>query len=283
MVWKAYFEIIRPSGCIFISIIVLIGQILTLNCLPNVGIGFPAVLTSFLLTASSFTINDYYDYEIDKVNTPWRTLPSKKMDKNRAIQYGIFLAFIGLMFALFNTFYSSLVALGSYFISIIYIIKGKKFGFLGNLMVSFTIASSFIFGSLSVNNRINSLVLHISIISFFYILGGEIIQSISDAEGDKIADVKSIALVHGYKYASLLASVCYIITAFAGAYFAYYYSKNLETFSPFIILSTILILSYILIPLIKEPNKRTAKETRKKINYIAFLIIIVLLFYSCFR
>lgn len=274
----AYFRIIRPSGCIMISIITVIGQTLAKGGLPEPIVVLPAFLTAFLMTASSFTVNDYIDHEIDAINTPWRPIPSGMMTRYEAFKFGVALGVFGVSISLYTSPPACLVALGSLMLTTLYSVRGKYLGLFGHVMVALSIASTFIFGALTAVENITPLVFGMFLVSFLYILGGEVTQSIADVEGDRVKGVRSIAVVNGPKAAGITATVCYVLTALAGALTSYLYGAGLEAYTLIIVFSTIAFTSWIIFPLLKNPNKETAISIRRRVNFLAYLIIALLLF-----
>ena len=274
----AYFRIIRPSGCIMISIITVIGQTLAKGGLPEPIVVLPAFLTAFLMTASSFTVNDYIDHEIDAINTSWRPIPSGMMTRYEALKFGVALGVFGVSISLFTSPPACLVALGSLMLTTLYSVRGKYLGLFGHVMVALSIASTFIFGALTAVENITPLVFGMFLVSFLYILGGEVTQSIADVEGDRVKGVRSIAVVNGLKAAGITATVCYVLTALAGALTSYLYGAGLEVYTLIIVFSTIAFTSWITFPLLKNPNKETAISIRRRVNFLAYLIIALLLF-----
>ena len=276
----AYIRIIRPSGCLMVSLIAVIGQALASGEAPKLISLTPAFLTGFFMTASSFTINDYVDHEIDAINAPWRPIPSGLMARDEALRFGVALGSIGSAISLFTSPPACFVAIGSLLLSILYTVKGKYLGLLGHSMVALSIASTFIFGALTMMESISPLVSGIFTVSFLYILGGELTQSISDYEGDEAKGVRSMAIVRGRKAAAVAATVCYMSTALAGAITSSLHGAGLETYTFIIILGTFTTVSYITLPLLRNPDMETAIVIRRRINYLAYLIITVLLFAS---
>lgn len=273
----AYLSLIRPSGCVMISIITVIGQVLALGELPELIVVMPAFLTGFFMTASSFAINDYIDHEIDAINAPWRPIPSGMMTRDEALRFGVALGLFGMAISLFTSPPAYIVAIGSLLLSILYTVKGKYLGLLGHVMVALSIASSFVFGALAIMESITPPVFSIFIVSFLYILGGEVTQSIADLEGDMVKGVRSMAIVKGPKAAALTATVCYILTALAGAITSFLFGAGLDAYMWIIVFGTLIITSYITFPLLRKPDKETATKIRKRINSLAYLIITVLL------
>ncbi len=78
---KGLLRIIRPVNCIIMSFAVLVGASLTgLDNLNWLSLLYGA-LTSFTLTGAAMAVNDYYDYDIDKINEPMRPIPSGEVSK----------------------------------------------------------------------------------------------------------------------------------------------------------------------------------------------------------
>jgi geranylgeranylglycerol-phosphate geranylgeranyltransferase len=263
-----------------VSLIAVIGQALASGEVPKLISLTTAFLTGFFMTASSFTINDYVDHEIDAMNTPWRPIPSGMITRDEALRFGVVLGSIGSASSLFTSPPACIVAIGSLLLSILYTVKGKYLGLLGHAMVALSIASTFIFGALTVMESVPPLVSGVFTVSFLYILGGELTQSISDYEGDNAKDVRSMAIVRGRKAAAVTATVCYVLTVLAGAATSSLYGAGLGPYTLIIVIGTFTAVSYITLPLLRNPDKETATMIRRRINFLAYLLITVLLIAS---
>ena len=249
----AYVKIIRPSACTIIVASALIGQILASGSFPEARTAIISGLSCFLLTSSSFTLNDYVDYEVDLINTPQRPIPSGRMTRFEALRYGIGLGIVGAAFTLLLSPIATIVGFTLYTLTILYTIKVKVYGFVGNIIVALSIASYFLFGYLTINRYLDSFIVSIASICFFYSLGGEVAQSIGDAEGDKLRGVKSIALVNGPRTAAIVTSICYALMAVMGAYTALLFGLK--------------------VPLLRNPSKESAERARNIVNAFAIIIL----------
>jgi geranylgeranylglycerol-phosphate geranylgeranyltransferase len=274
---RAYIDIIRPTGCFMVALIAVIGQALASGEAPRLVSLTPAFLTGFFMTASSFTINDYVDHEIDAINAPWRPIPSGRLTRGEALRFGVALGIVGSAFSLFTSMPASIVAIGSLLLSVLYTVKGKYLGLLGHAMVALSISSTFIFGALTVMDGVTPLVSGIFVVSFLYILGGELTQSISDYEGDKAKGVRSMAIIQGPRAAAITAATSYILMALSGAATSSLYGAGLGPYSLMIVIGTLVAVSFITFPLLRSPDKETSTMVRRRINYLAYLIIVVLL------
>ena len=263
-----------------VSLITVIGQALASGGVPELAFVVPAFLTGFLMTASSFTINDYVDHEIDAINAPWRPIPSGSIARDKALRFGVALGMMGSAFSLLTSPQACVIAVGSLLLSILYTVKGKYMGLPGHAMVALSIASTFVFGALTISESVNHLVSGVFVVSFLYILGGELTQSISDYVGDEAKGVRSMAIVRGRRAAAVAATVCYVLMALTGAGVSSLYGVGLGPYSLIIVIGTFTAGAFITLPLMINPDKGTASMIRRRINTLAYLIITVLLLAS---
>jgi geranylgeranylglycerol-phosphate geranylgeranyltransferase len=207
---KGSFSLIRPINCLMIGFAVMTGQYISLSMLPSLSNAILGFCSAAFLMASTMSMNDYYDLEIDKINCPERPIPSGIIMPNEAILIGIISGLIGIFSAALINLYSLAVAFFALILMLYYNTKGKKTGLFGNILVSICIGLPFIFGGVSVG-RITYLLILFSLMAFISNLGREVTKGIMDVEGDQLKKIKTIAVVHGPKTASIVASVLYII------------------------------------------------------------------------
>jgi geranylgeranylglycerol-phosphate geranylgeranyltransferase len=185
------------------AVIVGASLVSTLNFTINLILGF---VTSFSLTAASMTINDYYDREIDAINEPNRPIPKGDVSPKEALMFAAALTAIGLVAALKTNMPSLILAVTALIISITYITKGKRTGLPGNLLVSATVVTPFIYGGLTVGKIETSTLLFVAI-AFLSNTGREITKGIVDIEGDKTHNIKTIAVTYGEQTAAATAAI----------------------------------------------------------------------------
>ena len=204
------FILIRPMNCFMIGFAVIAGQYIALGMLPsfdNAALGF---FSAALLMASTMSMNDYYDLEIDKINCPKRPIPSEIITPREAIIISLILGFIGIIAAALINVYSLAIASFALIFMLYYNTRGKKTGFLGNILVSICIGLPFIFGGAAVG-RVTYLLVLFSLMAFISNLGREVTKGIMDLEGDRLKKIKTIAVIHGPRKASIVGATLYII------------------------------------------------------------------------
>ncbi len=206
---RGVIQLFRPELPLAAGLCVVVGEMLALGAfppLPALGLGF---VCGFFLSASALITNDYFDLEVDRINAPQRPLPASLLTRSEVMALGIVTGLVGLAAAwAFNPF-----ALGLSFIvwlmGFLYNWKLKAAGLWGNLIVSASVAFTFILGAIGVGQAANRTVLIFGLIAFFFDLAEEIAGDAMDAEGDQKRASKSIAIVRGKKIALRLSGVLF--------------------------------------------------------------------------
>jgi geranylgeranylglycerol-phosphate geranylgeranyltransferase len=205
-----YLLLIRPLNSIMMGLAVIIGEVTILGAFPKIEEIIFGFFIGFFLTAFSMVLNDIMDIEIDRINVPNRPLPSGRISINNAKIYSIILAIIGILLTFYFSIYAIIIAFSSLIVSILYNTKAKKTGLLGNIMVAYCVAIPFLFGAIITSNSINMKILTFFMLAFLSTIGREIIKGIADIKGDKIKNIKTLALSYGTKKAAIIASLFYL-------------------------------------------------------------------------
>jgi geranylgeranylglycerol-phosphate geranylgeranyltransferase len=207
---KGLLRLIRPLNCTVMSFAVLVGASLTgLGNLHWTGLLFGAI-TAFTLTGAAMAVNDYYDYDIDKINEPNRPIPSGQVSLKASLVTTALMTLIGLSFAFMISLYCLFFATIAWIIMVAYTTVGKRAGVPGNLLVSACVAAPFLFGSLVAVNTVVINILLFASMAFLSNTGREITKGIVDIEGDSQHKIKTLAVVFGSKKAALAAAVFFV-------------------------------------------------------------------------
>ncbi len=202
-----------------VGIAVLIGEVVvykTIFPLKTV-LGF---ITGFSITGASMASNDYWDRDVDKINSPNRPIPSGRVTPKEAAVLAAIFSVLGLVSACFINFPTSLIiASVGLLMFLSYNYRLKQLGFMGNILVSASIVLPLVFGGLvqpqtSTSMQSLALLIFFEIMIFFANTGREVNKGISDIEGDKVRKVSTIALKYGPKAAAQLSSAFYLFAVF---------------------------------------------------------------------
>jgi len=203
----------------------------------NLLLGF---ITAFTLSGASMAINDYYDYEIDKINEPNRPIPSGIVKHRESVVFAFILILIGLATSALTTPFSLMlltVAAVSLLLSVAYVTKGKKTGLPGNFLVSACVAISFVYGSFIVGQGYIKVLLFAAL-AFLSNTGREVAKGIVDVEGDRTKGMRTVMVVHGGKVASVVAS-CFFLSAVFLSLFPWLLGLVSVWYVPFVVVADV--------------------------------------------
>jgi len=200
----ALIEILRPVNGLMAVLAFVIGAIL---CgLPIAPIPLQLLIGAivvFLHSGAGMVLNDYFDWKIDRVNRPYRIIPSGRMSLEAALNYATALFGVGLALAFFFLPPSMIIlAVFNAALSILYSWKMKRTA-IGHIIVSWLTASVFIFASLLVET-ITEIALILFSLVFCANLAREIVKGIEDYRGDKALGARTLAIVLGKDVAGWL-------------------------------------------------------------------------------
>ncbi|MEA1905076.1 MAG: UbiA family prenyltransferase [Candidatus Hadarchaeota archaeon] len=200
----AVFELIRPHNCLFAGIAVLIGAIIAAE-----GI-FPekalfAFLAAAFISGAGYAVNDYSDRKIDRVNRPWRPIPSGRLGVTDALMIAGVLFVVGISFAAFVNLSCLLLAGFNSFALALYASELKRRGLVGNLAISYLVGSTFLFGGLAVGEL--QAVGILAAMAGLSTMGRELIKDIEDMSGDRKLGLGTFPIRHGMRATAALAVV----------------------------------------------------------------------------
>ena len=219
---SGYVRLMRPVNCLMMGFAVIVGAAISNQGFENVPFsnlvyGF---VTGFTLTAASMVINDFYDKDVDTVNEPKRPIPSGLIKPEEALVLASVLTAIGFTVAFLTNTASSLcfvTAIISWIVSVTYATAGKRTGLLGNFLVSTCVAIPFIYGSLAATNTIGLNIIFFVSMAFLSNTGREITKGIVDVQGDKLRNIKTLAVRYGDRTAADAAILFYLAAVLLSA------------------------------------------------------------------
>jgi len=295
---KAIWDIMRLEHGFMLFIAILVGSIISQKILYNNILEIP--LKSFILTfftamfleSSTFALNDYFDFEIDKKNK--RTdRPLVRGDIKPKTALSIFFVFfpIGIICSYFVNIVCFFIALITAFFAVLYDSHMKKIKLVGNFYIAYIMAIPFVFGAAAVlpNNilsfNIDPSIFIIAFIAFLAGSGREIMKDVQDFEGDKEKGVRSFPKYIGKRKSNIIAGIFYII-AILISLFPFFFNRyeiyflNMAYFLPVLICDTMLLGTSLQLFVKKEPN---LKIYRKFTLIAIFIGLLAFLMGALFR
>ncbi len=155
-------------------------------------------LSTVLVAAGGYVINDYYDVKIDFVNNPDRVVIGKTIHRRFAILLHIALSAAGIFIGLLVSW--ELAAVNFFSVSVLWFYSNllKRQPFIGNftvaLLTGFSIAILLLLYTIS-----TGLIIVYAVFAFFMTLIREIIKDMEDLKGDNTYGCKTLPIVWGIR------------------------------------------------------------------------------------
>ena len=259
-----YIMIIRPLNVLLGGLTILISSLIIKYEGPAISVILPVFVVMFF-TMGANTLNDYFDYEIDKINRPDRAISSGLVLRNQALILSLFFFIIGVLIALRLNKDSQLLSIGvSLPLIIAYNVKLKNYPLIGNIIVSLILAMSFIYAGL-VFKKTEPLIIP-ALLAFGLTLIREIVKDLADIKGDKSAGLMTFPIIYGEKKTVIL---CTILSLFLGlGSFIPFLTGYYNTFYGIsLILMVEIPLAVVVISLLNKPVILTAKRGSKLLKF----------------
>jgi geranylgeranylglycerol-phosphate geranylgeranyltransferase len=193
------------------GVCVILGEILAAGKIPGAGQGILGFLSVFLISASALILNDYFDIETDKINAPDRPLPAGLVSEREVLLLSALVTAIGLFCAYLISQTALLVGMLVWLVGFLYNWRFKKAGFVGNLMVTFSVGMTFIFGGIAVGRPLEKIIWVFALMVMLVDLGEEIAADAMDMEGDRQAGSRSLAVLYGREIALKISAVIFFL------------------------------------------------------------------------
>lgn len=258
------------------GVCVILGELLALGDIPaarEMTLGF---LSVFLISATSLILNDYFDLESDKINAPERPLPSGIVTKRDVVLLSCVVTALGFIAGTLLSFQALLVVILAWAVGFLYNWRFKKTGLLGNLMVSFSVGMTFIFGGIAVDRPFETVVWFFGILALLINAGEEIAADAMDVEGDSQAGSRSLAVLFGREDAiRISAAIFFLVIIISFLPFLLGWMEWLYAL-PFMFMDAVILFSTTRLLDSKLPNRRMYIRWIYLSASLAILIVIVI-------
>lgn len=223
-------------------------------------------LSTVLIAAGGYVINDYYDVKIDYVNNPERVVVGKTIHRRFAILFHIALSVLGVFIGLFVSWKLAVVNMFSVSVLWFYSNLLKRLPFIGNFTVALlTGASIAIIILLYSTNTV--LILIYALFSFFMTLVREIIKDMEDLKGDNTFGCKTLPIVWGVRKTKITLYLLIVLFSLTVVIINYLY-VNLEV---------IYFVMLLFVPLAWLVTRLVRADTKKDYGWLSSFCKVIML------
>jgi 4-hydroxybenzoate polyprenyltransferase len=173
-------------------------------------------LSTLLVAAGGYIINDYYDIKIDLVNKPGKLIVGKFISRRMALIWHLSLSFTGIVAGFYNGTIIGTIHLCAAFILWLYSNRLKRLPLAGNLSVAFLSALSVFLLAVLYRQNYEIIVVY-SLFAFYISLIREIIKDMEDIRGDAVFGCRTLPIIWGFRKTKkliLLILVIFIVNLF---------------------------------------------------------------------
>ncbi|MHA2473304.1 MAG: UbiA family prenyltransferase [Promethearchaeota archaeon] len=234
---------------------------------------FIAFFIVFISGAGAFAINDYYDFDVDKINERRdRPLVIGLVSKNIALVTALISIIIVIVLSLFLNLTSMILVFISVPFFYIYSMGLKKRLVIKNLLIAYSYLSTIFLGSLINDSQLEPIIIYFGTMGFIVGLANEIMFDIADVEGDSEKMIKTIATEYGKKKAAIISVLLYFIIVLLDPLpFILRIDQRLHMDYLFLMLILFIVASYVVLSLSLLKNQ--SKENILRLRTIVFLIM----------
>jgi 4-hydroxybenzoate polyprenyltransferase len=159
---------------------------------------FVLSVSTMIIAAAGYIINDYYDVKIDLINKPERVVVGRSITRRYAILFHTFLSFMGVALGFLLSWQIGVINFFSAFLLWLYSNNLKRQALVGNLAVALLTGLSIAL----LNWLYHSNVLLVNVyasFAFFMTLVREVIKDMEDLKGDVTYGCKTLPIIWGFR------------------------------------------------------------------------------------
>ena len=193
-----YLKLLRPKNALMSAIGATIGW-LTGGYSDLMRYLIVAMVPPLVLMGGN-AINDYFDFEIDAINKPFRPIPQGIITRREAFLSYILLSLVAAALASLLGWIPFSIASLFAIVWYLYARTLKAKGIIGNIVVSTGVGFTIIFGYISTSGGgLFLLPVTLALVAFSANLAREIVKTVEDLPGDKKAGLSTVPIKFGMK------------------------------------------------------------------------------------
>lgn len=223
-------------------------------------------LSTVLVAAAGYIINDYYDVKIDTINKPKRVVVGRMLRRRVAMFAHIILNMLGILIAFSISLKIGAITFISGFLLWLYSNQLKRLPFIGNFVIAFLTAISVMVVFIYAPHN-EFLVYTFAFFAFFISLIREIIKDMEDVKGDATFGCQTLPIIWGIRRTKILLYL--LIASFLILLFSLsiYLDNTIVTY----------FCLFVLIPVVWLTYKLIVADTKKEFAHLSTICKIIML------
>ncbi|ADV48295.1 geranylgeranylglycerol-phosphate geranylgeranyltransferase [Cellulophaga sp. E16_2] len=211
------FSVVRGYNILIIVIAQYLASIYILS--PNLPLRkvvfdfnlFLIVLSSSMVIAAGYIINNFYDAEKDLINKPHKTMLDRLVSQRFKLSTYFILNFLSVLVASYVSF-KAVLFFSSYIFGIwVYSHKLKRIPFIGNFISATLAVAPFFVVFVYYRNFEHVIFVH-ALFLFLVILARELIKDLENIAGDIAQNYKTIPILYGENTSKTIIGILFLLT-----------------------------------------------------------------------
>ncbi|MFC1725048.1 geranylgeranylglycerol-phosphate geranylgeranyltransferase [candidate division KSB1 bacterium] len=270
-----YYLILARWFNVFITfLVVVLGGVYSGIVIPGKNIFIAAVSASFI-SAGGNAVNDYFDYEIDRLNKSFRPLPSGKITRENALIFWFSVNLTGLVLSLFINSSAFLIALFAVVFLYIYSSHEKNRILTGNLLVSILSGMAFLYSGVAAGSLYGVIIP--AVFAFLFHFGREIIKDMQDMDADSAGNAITFPVKYGKNNAVILTGIAFFVLILF-TLIPYLYLDYSKTYLLIVLFGVDIVLMVVYILLILNKTETNLRRLSAVLKADIFIGLTALLF-----
>lgn len=236
------------------------------------------VLSTICVIASGYIINNFYDFEADKINRPVKATIDSIVAQKTKLQIYFVLNFLGVIFAFLVSWRAALFFSVYIFLIWFYSHKLKKYPLTGLFSAAILAILPFFAVFVYYKNFSEIIFTHAAFL-FFILLIRELIKDLEGIKGDFIHNYQTIAVKYGEHFTKILVTILVFLTL-NPIYFLLKYPEIGGMKYYFYVSGVVLFLFVLLLWFSKSKNNYTLLHFVLKLMLLAGVFSLALIDYS---
>lgn len=223
-------------------------------------------LSTVLIAAGGYVINDYYDVKIDVINNPARVVIGKTIHRRFAILLHVALSVMGILVGMLVSW--KLAAVNLFSVSVLWFYSNllKRLPFIGNFTVALLTGCSIAI-LLFLYSTNAGLIIVYALFSFFMTLIREIIKDMEDLKGDNTYGCKTLPIIWGIRKTKISLYIIIVLFSLVVVWINYAYVN----------LPVIYFVMLLFVPLAWLTTQLIRADTKKDFGWLSSFCKVIML------
>ncbi|MEX2336733.1 MAG: geranylgeranylglycerol-phosphate geranylgeranyltransferase [Fulvivirga sp.] len=186
-------------------------------------------MSTVVIAAAGYIINDYYDVKIDLINKPKRVVVGKVLKRRVAMAAHIVLNIIGISLGLLLSWQIAAINFGAALLLWLYSNQLKRMPLIGNIAVALLTGLAIFIVDILFKSG-NNMVVAYALFAFVFTLIREIIKDMEDLKGDATFGCKTLPVIYGLRRTKYIIYAFFVLFLIIFCFMAYIFIGMEMTF-----------------------------------------------------